>query len=229
METEQTTNKYTVPLAIVVAGAMVAAAIFFGSGERVATSPNQSSPSIKVAPVSANDHVLGNRNAKLFIVEYSDIECPFCKVFHFTMKEVLAAYDNNVAWVYRHFPIPQLHANAIKEAEATECAAELGGNTAFWRYLDEIFLRTNSNDSLDLAELPKIASDIGLDVSAFSNCLASGRHTETVAKHMEEAVRAGARGTPYSVILDSKGKVVGTINGAEPFSSVKAKLDALLK
>lgn len=229
METNQN-NKFTIPLAIVAAGAMVAGAIFFG-GDKSA-SQNVRAPSqneIEVKPVSSEDHVLGSRSAKLFVVEFSDTECPFCKSFHYTMKEVLNSYGTDVAWVFRHFPIPQLHARAMKEAEATECAAELGGNPAFWNYLDQIFERTNSNDSLDPAELPRIAGDIGLDVTTFNTCLNSGRHNEKITQQMEEAVKAGARGTPYSVIMNQKGEVLGIINGAEPLANVRAKLDALLK
>ncbi len=179
--------------------------------------------------VNQSDHYLGNRTAKFVIVEYSDTECPFCKAFHNTLKEVMSAYPSDVAWVFRHFPIPQLHSKAIKEAEATECAAELGGNQGFWNYLDELFRTTQSNDSLDPAELPRIAGRIGLDVPSFNTCLASGRYTEKVNNQMEEAVKAGSRGTPYSLILDQNGEVKGIINGAEPLASVEAKINALLK
>jgi protein-disulfide isomerase len=229
MET-QPTNKFLVPLAIVVAGALVAGAIYFGGGRTPSVAgPNVPDPSkIDIEPVSASDHILGSANAELTIVEYSDTECPFCKVFHNTMKEVMRSYPGQVAWVYRQLPIPQLHARALKEAEATECAAELGGNATFWKYLDMVFEKTNSNDSLDPAELPKIAQAVGLDVIAFNTCLSSGRHAEKIQESIAEATKAGARGTPYSVILSKDGTKT-VINGAEPFDMVKAKLDSLLK
>ena len=230
-------NKFLIPLAIVVAGVFVAAAVYFGgstprpssldkardkSGQ--ATSPTD----IDIAEVTAKDHIVGSRSAALIIVEYSDTECPFCKVFHNTMKEVVSAYGGEVAWVYRHFPIAQLHARASKEAEATECAAELGGKQVFWNYIDKLFETTNSNDSLDPAELPKIAQAVGLDVTTFNTCLSNGKYTEFIKKSVEEAVKAGARGTPYSVIIAKDGEKV-IINGAEPIGSVKIKIDALLK
>ena len=223
-------NKFLVPLAIVVAGIFIAGAIYFGGST---TNPSTSSgqainAKIDIAPVTEKDHIIGSRNADLVIVEYSDTECPFCKSFHPTMKEVVRTYDGKVAWVYRHFPIAQLHAKAAKEAEATECAAELGGNQGFWKYIDKVFETTNSNDSLNPAELPKIAKAVGLDVTAFNACLSSGKYTEFVQKSVEEAVKAGARGTPYSVIISKDGTKV-VINGAEPFAMVKAKLDDLLK
>jgi len=93
----------------------------------------------KMRPVSADDHILGDINSEIIVVEYSDLDCPFCKVFHPTMHQVVEKSEGKVAWVYRHYPIPQLHPNAPKKAEETECAWELGGNDAFWKYADKVF------------------------------------------------------------------------------------------
>ena len=229
---QNTQNTFLIPLAIVVAGGFVAAAIYFGTGSSggptTTINTNDQNAEIDLIPPAEKDHIIGNRSASLVIVEYSDTECPFCKTFHNTMHQIVRDYDGKVAWIYRHFPIAQLHSKAIKEAEATECAAELGGNQVFWNYLDKLFETTNSNDSLDPSELPKIAADVGLDVNAFNTCLSSGRHTELVKKSVEEAIKAGALGTPYSVIVTQDGQKV-LINGAEPIAMVKAKINALLK
>ena len=224
-------NTFLIPFAIIVAGGFVAAAVYFGTGSSsptTATNTDNQNVEINLVPVTEKDHIIGSRNAALVIVEYSDTECPFCKTFQNTMKEIVQTYDGEVAWVYRHFPIAQLHAKAAKESEATECAAELGGNQAFWKYLDKVFETTSSNDSLDPSELPKIATAIGLDVIAFNTCLSSGKYAELVKKSVEEAIKAGALGTPYSVIVTKDGQKV-LINGAEPITMVKAKIDALLK
>ncbi|OHB18038.1 MAG: hypothetical protein A2544_02770 [Candidatus Zambryskibacteria bacterium RIFOXYD2_FULL_43_10] len=225
-------NTFTIPLAIIVAGGLVAAAIYFGAGSSnptpIANNTDTQAVDINLVSVTEKDHIIGDKNAELVIVEYSDTECPFCKTFHKTMKEVVQNYDGKVAWVYRHFPIAQLHSKASKEAEATECAAELGGNQVFWKYLDKIFETTNSNNSLDPNELPKIATAIGLDGNAFNACLSSSRYAELVKKSVEEAIKAGALGTPYSVIVTRDGQKI-LINGAEPLTMVKAKIDGLLK
>lgn len=221
-------NKFLVPGAIVVAGALIALAIYSG-GTKVPASRGLTDTAAEPLPaVTSKDHILGNPSADVVIVEYSDTECPFCKVFHNTLKEIMSTYNGKVAWVYRQFPIPQLHSRAPKEAEATECAAELGGATVFWKYLDTVFTTTNSNDSLDPAELPKIASSLGLDVTAFNSCLSSGKYADKVQKSIEEAIKIGARGTPYSVLVAKDGRQT-VVNGAEPIESVKAKIDALLK
>jgi protein-disulfide isomerase len=89
-------------------------------------------------PVTAADHIRGDINAPVKIVEFSDIDCPFCKRFHSTMQEVMKTYGDSgkVAWVYRHFPLTQLHPDAANKAEASECVAELGGNDKFWAFVD---------------------------------------------------------------------------------------------
>lgn len=86
--------------------------------------------------VNEDDHLRGNPEANIVIVEYSDYECPFCTRFHTDMKEILADYEGEVAWVYRHFPLIQLHPNAIMVSNAAECAAEIGDNEAFWELSD---------------------------------------------------------------------------------------------
>lgn len=90
---------------------------------------------VKVDP--ANDHVAGSKNPKIYLVEYSDYQCPFCKNFHVTAQKLVDNYQE-LAWVYRHLPLEQLHPNAMPAALASECVAELGGNDAFWKFTDAI-------------------------------------------------------------------------------------------
>ena len=91
----------------------------------------------KVTPVTAEDHIKGNVDAKVKVIEYSDFDCPFCSRFHDTMNSVSAKYDDSeVAWVYRHFPLEQLHPNAPVIALASECVAALGDSDSFWAFAD---------------------------------------------------------------------------------------------
>lgn len=229
------TNKLAIPVSIVIAGIIVAGAIYM-SGNKVDNKDIKKDNVVKtdtttqMRPVSSDDHILGNPDAKLVIVEYSDTECPFCKNFHATMHKIMDTYgkDGKVAWVYRHFPIDQLHPKARKEAEATECAYELGGNESFWKYLDEIYSITPSNNGLDPKKLPIIAKDIGLDAKKFTECLDSGKYAEKVEKDYQDAIAAGGRGTPHSIILTKDGQQV-PIEGAQPLDSLKSTLDILLK
>ncbi len=197
------------------------------------TAPNQPSaaaPStaVTVGEITSDDHVRGNlETAQVVIVEYSDTECPFCKRFHPTMQQVVEEYGEQVAWVYRHFPLDSLHSKARNEAEATECAAELGGNDGFWAFLDAIYEITPSNDGLDASQLPTLAASVGIDETAFNDCLTSGRHADKVEAHSQDATKAGGSGTPYSVAVGKDGTTV-PINGAQPYTSVKSVIDSLL-
>lgn len=111
--------------------------------------PKTSGESSNVRKVDDSDHLRGDPKASVKVVEFSDLECPFCKRFHLTMQQLMEGYSGKVAWVYRHFPLDSLHPKARKEAEASECAAELGGNDGFWAYIDKLFEITPSNNGLD--------------------------------------------------------------------------------
>ncbi|MEK7590463.1 MAG: DsbA family protein [Patescibacteria group bacterium] len=229
------TNKgfLTIPMAIVVAGIIIAIALIYASpdkpaGEPLAAIKNAVSGLDNINPVTANDHIFGNPNAPIKIVEFSDTECPFCASFHPTMKRIVKDYNGQVAWVYRHFPLDSIHPKARKEAEATECAAGLGGNDAFWEYLNRIFEITPSNNGLDPTELFNVAEYIGLNHVAFEECLNSGKYTADVEKDYRDALASGAQGTPYSIIIAPKGQK-SLINGAQSYSSIKQMVDDILK
>lgn len=187
-----------------------------------------------VRPVSGEDHIVGSPDAPVKVIEFSDFECPFCKGFHRTMGQVMEEYgqDGKVAWVYRHFPIDSIHSKARKEAQASECAAELGGNDAFWAYAEKLFEVTPSNDRLDLALLPQIAEDIGLDRSSFELCLEGDARGGKYAAHIEadfqDASASGGAGTPYTLVIGPSGRIF-PINGAQPFGAVKSIIDLALK
>jgi protein-disulfide isomerase len=222
-------NKFLIPLAVVVAGALVAGAVMFRDKTPKTDTPTE--VPVVVEPVTASDRIVGNPNAPIIIVEYSDTECPFCKTFQQTMHRLLDTYGplGQVAWVYRHAPIVQLHPKAFKEAEAVECAAEQGGNAMFWKYLDKVYEITPSNNNLDPAELTKTAEGFGLDMPTFNTCLESGKYTEAVQKSVDAAIKAtnGQLGTPFSVILLPDGTTL-PIRGAQSLDVLEQTIKTLL-
>lgn len=116
----------------------------------------------KVPVVTDKDHTKGNKNADVVMIEYSDFECPFCKQFQPTVKQILDNYKDKILFVYRHYPLP-FHANAQKEAEASECASEFGGNDGFWKYAEAIYERTSSNGTgFALSKLDPLALELGI-------------------------------------------------------------------
>lgn len=245
-ETTTHTKKKTdlsISIAIVLAGALVAGAILFTNdtapakavaGQAVsapkAVAVDSDQVPVDLLALRPNDHVLGSRNADVLIIEYSDTECPFCKKFHETMVQVINQYGKTgqVAWVYRHFPLDQIHPKSRKEGEALECANEQGGNEAFWKYTEKIFAITPANNGLDEAELPLIANELGLDVARFNECLSSGRFAARIEEDFESGVSAGVKGTPFTMIWNKKtGKQV-PINGAYPLANVKSLVEKAL-
>ena len=185
-------------------------------------------PSGKIKDVTNNDHIRGNKNAKLSLVEYSDLECPFCKRFHPTMQELMKTYGDKIRWVYRHFPL-SFHANAQKEAEATECIAELRGEDAFWTYVDKIFEKTTSNGTgFALDQLGPLAAEVGVNQSAFQSCLDGGKYAQLVKDQIADGTTGGVSGTPSTFLIDASGKSQ-VIVGAQPIESFKTAIDAALK
>jgi protein-disulfide isomerase len=150
--------------------------------EAGADKQRQSSAMAKnVRPVSDKDHIYGNPSAEITLIEYSDFECPFCKRFHPTAKQLVDKSSGGVNWVYRHFPLGFHNPGAQKQAEASECAAKLGGNDAFWLYTDHIYARTRSNgNGFPVENLVPLAKEIGLDGGQFRRCLESGEMTAKV-------------------------------------------------
>lgn len=200
-------NKLIIPASIILAGILIGGALIYTkSPAQSDTSTNQqgvTKKTVTIKPVTAADHILGNIEAKLLMVEYSDTECPFCKTFAVTMKKIMDNYgkDDTVAWVYRQFPIAALHPKAPKEAEATECVNKLAGNDVFWKYVQKIYEVTPGNNGLDATQLPILAASFGVDKVAFQKCLDSGTYTAKIASDYQDAVTAGGQGTPYTIIV----------------------------
>jgi protein-disulfide isomerase len=238
MEPEKQKRDYVLPASILIAALMVTFALVYNTGKKTedqaanlagSAQNNQNAPTPEnIKPVSGADHILGNPNAPIKIIEFSDLECPFCKSFHLTMHQIMATFGDQVAWVYRHFPLPSLHPKAPKEAQAAECAAKLGGNDKFWAFINGIFKITPSNNGLDLAELPKIATDIGLDLNQFNSCLSSTYGQDKIQNDSNDAENSGAQGTPYSVVVNKFGKKF-VVNGGLSFQQVSDIINQALK
>ena len=223
-------NQILVPVSIIVAGAIVAGAVYFINKSPTVTTTGADGQSVVVRPVDSSDHIIGNPNAPIKLIEYSDMECPYCKTYHATLKAVMSEYgaQGQVAWVFRPLPIAVLHSKATKEAEAAECVAALGGNDAFWKFIDRVFEVTPSNNGLDLAVLPDIAQQVGgVDRAKFVECLDKGTYASKVAASVEEATKAGIRGTPHTFI-----SVAGEflpLEGSQPLSSIRSALNLVIQ
>ncbi len=225
-----------IPIAIVLGFTMIALAIFFtGGGDRsnkiTAEDLATTTPNMTGIPrqVDSSDYIKGNPNAPILIVEYSDYDCPYCKQYHTTLKQIMDEYGINgrVGWVYRQFPIGQLHPNSPKVSEAALCVGSLGGNDAFWKFTDMIFEERELDEPTNPVKLPDYAVEAGVDKEQYQACVSSGKMEAEVKKSIEDAFNIGARGTPYTVIMVGSEQAV--VNGAQSYDTVKSILDNLIK
>lgn len=227
----------SIPISIVVAGLFIGAGLYFGGGSqpaplvaqenapRAAEQPPAGNTD-QVNAVTAEDHIKGSLEAPIKIVEYSDFDCPFCTRFHETMNGVTEKYSGDeVAWVYRHFPLEQLHPQAPAVAVASECVAELGGEDAFWTFADGYYAARGAGDRTAHSELiADLAIDAGVSQQALTECLDSGRHEAAVQADMEDAIETGGRGTPWSILIGPSGKTY-PINGALPQQAIEQLIE----
>lgn len=224
-------NEMGTPIAIVIAGGLIAAAVYFSGGGSPVQQANQPQPSgpakADVVAVSASDHIFGNPNAPIKIIEYTDLECPFCKRFHGTMKQIVSEFDGQVAWVIRNFPLEQLHPNAPALAEAAECIASTAGNDAYWKFLDEIIVVAPLNTPFPMAKLDATISKVAA-LAPVQACIAAGTHKAKIKKETGDAVASGGNGTPHNILLDKKGNPT-LIAGAQPVEVVRTAVQKALK
>jgi protein-disulfide isomerase len=198
-----------------------------GSGTTSPSAPTTqgklSEDQVKNIPeVTDADHIRGSLSADVFLIEYSDLECPFCLRFHPTAQQVVDEYGGKVAWVYRHFPLDQIHSKARPAALASECVAEIGGEDAFWAFIDEIF-----SDQSSLSDLSAVASKVGVSGGSYESCVDGKKYADKVQEQYDGGVQSGVRGTPGNFIVNKKGEA-WTIPGAVPFETLKVTIDEAL-
>ena len=171
----------------------------------------------------------GRASAPLVMLEFSDFECPFCgRYSRDTYNQVQRAYVDTgmVRYVFRHTPIERAHPQAMKAAEAAECAGTQG---KFWEMHDKLFA---NQKALTEPSLVAYAQLLGLNMPSFQSCLTTRQHAARVRSDLDEGMRAGVTGTPAffigTVTKDGKLKVQRKLIGAKPFATIKQTLDSLL-
>ena len=176
-----------------------------------------------IVDVSADDDpVLGEKDAPVTIIEFSDFQCPFCERFYSqTLEQIKTNYidTGKVKLIYRDFPLDSIHPMAQKAAEAAECADEQG---KYWEYHDKLFQNQEEWVTTGISKLKEYAKGLSLDSSKFDKCLDDGKYEDEVAKDFQDGAQAGVQGTP-SFFINGK-----QLSGAQPFAAFQQAIDAEL-
>lgn len=245
-ETKLETNKLGIPMAIVVAGILIAGAIYFSSTKNGAPKDTDNGIAVtSLAPIGEGDNMLGNRKAKVALIMYEDFQCPFCGAVVGTnesviqylkqkdptwtpfMPEIVDNYVKNekVLLVYRDWAF--LGEESIRAAEAARCA---GDQNKFWEYHNYLYSHQKGENEGNFSDtnLKSFAKNLNLDTTLFDQCFDENKYEQAIIDSKNEGVSAGVTGTPKGFILKD-GKIVGTIEGAESLTTVKQKIEAALK
>ena len=248
-------KQFSTPISIFMGSIVIAAAVLISGGiininglnsskaetttppAPTITDPNTLGADTGPVKVSVDDDpVLGDKNAPVTIIEFSDYECPFCKRhFDQTFPDIKKDYidTGKVKLVYRDLPLSFHEPMASIEAIAANCAREQGGDSVYFKIHDEMFVKTTSNGTgLKKDDLYQFAADLGLNTTQFKSCLDADKYRDEIKKDMADGDKAGATGTPSFFIgkSTSDGIIEGTkIVGAQPYSAFKSIIDPLLK
>jgi protein-disulfide isomerase len=167
----------------------------------------------RVAVSTGDDPAKGPATAPITIVEFSDFQCPYCSRVNPTLKQLDEKYGDKLRVVFRDFPLVQIHKEAVKAAEAAQCANDQG---KFWEMHDKLF---GNQSKLQVEGLKQSATEIGLDAAAFNQCLDSGKYTAEVQQDAEEGVSYGVNSTPAFFI---NGRL---LTGAQPLENFVTVID----
>ncbi len=238
--------------AILLGAILISGAILMSSGviklnPTTGTTPQAGAPQASTAPqaapqpgpvkVSVSDNpMLGDKNAKVTLIEFSDYECPFCKR-HFTdvYPQIKKDYidTGKVKLVYRNYPLPFHDPMATYEAKAALCAKEQGGDVTYFKIHDAMFTQTTSNgNGLSKDKVKSIATSLGLNADAVSSCADGTKYDAKIKADIADGSAAGVSGTPSFFVgkSDPSGTITGTIIvGAQPYNAFQAAIDPLLK
>ena len=218
---ERKSSSYLIPISIIIAGALVAGAVWFQSGKKIDTTANISGKLAKVE--IGNLPLLGNAEAKVTLVEFGDYQCPFCgRLFKETEPQIREQYlktgQAKMAW--RDFAF--LGEESYWAAEAARCANDQG---QFWQFHDYLFNHQNGENqgAFTKNNLKKFAGEMGLNQPDFNSCLDSDKYLQAVKDDTDAGKAAGVNSTP-SVFVNGE-----NIVGAQPFSVFKSAIDKYLK
>lgn len=224
--------RLTTPSAIILAAVILGASHVLYAVIGNTTSPSPV-PIFKGRTIDASDLETGNIKSKVVLVEYSDTECPFCAQVFPTMKKIQEVYGDKIGFVYRYFPLTQIHADAFEEARAVYCVGQNLGAAKRKEYIDAVFTYKWDKQNMVFPKGQKeiIAKNIGVNESTFAACMKDQSSSDAINASIQDGAAAGVQGTPASFVLVKTRKgyeTVSLVDGARPYEFFKAVIDDAL-
>lgn len=221
------------PISIIVGAIIISGGLFLGlSAQQGTIEAQEVQEEKKLNPLLAltgEDHVFGDPDAPISLIEYSDFECPYCKRFHITPELIVDAFEGEVNWVYRHYPLSFHDPAATLEAQAAECANEQGGNEAFWKYAELIYENTLGNGSgTEKDRLIAMGGEMDLDENSFKECLDSGKYKDLIKQDFKNGSILGVSGTPATFVVNHETGEQQLVSGAQSFEAVKLVVERMM-
>jgi len=218
----------TIVGAIILAGVLIAGAVIY-TKKPTSVEPQTAGVEGALRPenkITYNGHFIGNPDAGITLTNYFDINCGHCINFHKTMEALIEKHgkDGKLRWISKHFALNPVSA---KEAEAVECATEIGGEEMYWKFLEKLMTTPMPTQNKVISEMIETAEELKINKDEFKTCLESGKYISSIEMSGQEAVSLGARGTPFSVIETRSGEKQ-IIPGALPFEEIEKIIEGLL-
>jgi protein-disulfide isomerase len=179
-----------------------------------------------IAGLTKDTYVKGNASAQILWIEYSDLECPFCKRLHDSgaIKNLEAKYGNKLALAFKHYPLP-FHPTAMPAAQSAECVAEVGGGKQYFAFVEGVFAKGTPTQAV----VDEVVKSLGLDASAIKKCADNGKFKARVDAHMAEgSSKFGVNGTPGNVLINTKTGKYEVVSGAQPEANFDAAITRLM-
>ena len=215
-------HKYLLPVVIVISGLLVSGALFYKKVKEPTIVEDSIEKIVFLDPITQKDHILGNPNANLLVVVFSDYDCSFCAFYHKNLEKILDEYgkDGSVALVYRHMPIKDTHPEAVEKSKTAECVAKIHGEEKFWQLTDAFF-----KNAISAKETLK---SISIEYETVSSCVSGDDEVGSLIENQyENAILSGAVGSPYTIFVEN-GEAVASINRAVSFSELEIIVSSML-
>lgn len=204
--------------------ALIAAAIAFSPHNALAkvllSAFHADSTGVSLERAASKRIIYGNPKAPVKLIEFADLQCPYCSEVHNTLKQIVDGSNGTIVWEYRHFPLP-IHPYALPASHYAECMFELSGTDAFWKFADTLIANQRS---LSDAFFKQTAASLGIDEKKLATCITDQNTVRAVTDDLQAAEALGGNGTPYTIIVYKDGSTK-PVSGALPYAQWKSLLN----